>query len=279
MVDELEKLSQGLTSFANDGVNSLKNDSTVKSYQENGFIVSPIPNADGNGLPSFKIKSKRTGYKKRNLISWFVPEVGVIKMYINPNSLRYSYGKIINQERTKGGYNFQYWGEELPKISIGGTTGSSGIEGINVLYEIYRAEQYAFDGIGLTLAAENYTKNQSGLISSAIKNEIATTIIDGTLGANNSFNSLGSKNIPTMAEFAFGIEMFYQGWVHRGYFSGMTVTEKEVGLFEYNMDFVSLQRRGYRLNNMPWQRSPNHGYSDNSNDSGVPLSYANLSKK
>lgn len=269
MADDLEKFSEGLTSFINNGFGNSLND-----YQKDGFLVAPTPNADGTGLPSFKVKNNRRGITKRNLISWFVPEFGVIKMYINPSSLHYSYAKSISSERTKGGFNFQYWGEELPKITIRGTTGSSGIEGINVLYEIYRAEQYAFDGIGLTLSAENYTKNQSGSITSLIKNEIATTIVDGALGVSNSFNSIGSKNIPTMAEFAFGVEMFYQGWVHRGYFTNMEVTEKEAGLFDYTLNFVSIQRRGYRLNNMPWQRSPTNGPSG-----PVPYSYSNLNQR
>ena len=193
-----------------------------------------------------------------------MPEFGVVKMYVNPNSLSYDYRKSITPERTKNGFNFQYWGEELPTITLGGTTGSSGVEGINVLYEVYRAEQYAFDGIGLTLASENYIKNQSGNLTSMIENEIASTIIDGALGVNNSFNTLSSRKIPTMAEFAFGVEMFYQGWVHRGYFTSMRITEKEVGMFDYSLSFVSIERRGYRLNNMAWQRDPTSGYSDSS---------------
>lgn len=263
MADKLENFSDGLTSFINTGFSS-GNGPSIKDYQRDGFIVASTPTADGNGLPSFNLKKKRQrrGSKKRNLIHWFVPEFGVIKMYVNPNSLSFSHRKSIASERTKNGFNLQYWGEELPTINLNGTTGSSGIEGINVLYEVYRAEQYAFDGIGLTLAAENYTKNQSGTLTSLITNDITRTIADGMLGVNNQFNFLGAKNIPTMAEFAFGVEMFYQGWVHRGYFTNMTITEKEVGMFDYRLDFVSIQRRGYRLNNMPWQRDPTSGYSD-----------------
>jgi len=268
MSNGLDGFSEGLTSFVNTGFSKNAND-----YQKDGFLVSPTPNADGTGLPSFKVRNNRHGTIKRNLISWFVPEFGVIKMYINPSSLRYSYSKAIQQERTKGGYSFQYWGEELPQITINGTTGSSGIEGINVLYEIYRAEQYAFDGIGLTLASENYTKSQSGNLTSMIGNELASGIIDGSLGVPNSYNSLSSKKIPTMAEFAFGVEMFYQGWVHRGYFKSMEVNEKEVGLFDYGLTFISIQRRGYRLNNMPWQKSATSGYSGSGPGGSAPYSY------
>jgi hypothetical protein len=264
MADGLEDFSDGLTSFINSGFSSQSGQNgTIKDFQRDGFIVPSTPSADGNGLPSFnKTKGKRKSERKRNLIHWFLPEFGIVKMYVNPNTLRYTYRKSITQERTKNGFNLQYWGEELPTIALSGTTGSSGIEGINILYEVYRAEQYAFDGIGLTLAAENFTKSQSGSLTSLIKDELASTIVDGVFGVGNSSNSLASRKIPTIAEFAFGVEMFYQGWVHRGFFTSMTITEKEVGLFDYNMEFTSIQRRGYRLNNMAWQRDPTSGYSD-----------------
>lgn len=248
--------------FTNYGAAGLTNEVALNDFQKNGFIVPPVPSSDGLGLPSFKVKSNRRARAKRSLIHWFVPEVGIVKMYVNPSSIVYNYKKIIQPERTKGGYNFQYWGEELPTISLNGTTGSSGIEGINVLYEIYRSEQYAFDGIGLTLASEEYAKNQVDTpISSIFGDNVATSIIESSIGFRNAANGLASKNIPTLAQFAFGIEMFYQGWVHRGYFSAMTVTEKEVGLFDYRLEFTSIERRGYRLNNMPWQKSAIDGPS------------------
>ena len=43
----------------------------------------------------------------------------------------------------------------LSILDITGTTGTSGIEGINVLYDIYRNEQLAFDPFALFLAAKN----------------------------------------------------------------------------------------------------------------------------
>ena len=70
---------------------------------------------------------------------------GAIKMWINPQTLQINNTKDIQPTRTKGGFSLQYWGEGLTEITLSGTTGSSGAEGINMLYEIYRAEQYAFD--------------------------------------------------------------------------------------------------------------------------------------
>ena len=142
-LDDLDTAIDGLgntISFLNGG-------DKPRDFEQNGFIVPPVPAGDGHGLPSRKIQSLRPATEKRSMVHWFVPEFGIVKMYVNPASIDYRYSKNINQERTKGGYNLQYWGEELTTLAIRGTTGSSGIEGINVLEEIYRAEQYAFDAV------------------------------------------------------------------------------------------------------------------------------------
>jgi hypothetical protein len=56
--------------------------------------------------------------------------------------------------------------------------------------------------------------------------------------------------------------MYYDGWVFRGYFQDMTVTESADNfLLSYDINFVVTQRRGYRGNYMPWHRSPKHGPS------------------
>src|SRR5580692_11560864 len=107
-----------------------------------------VPTADGNGLPYAKIQSNNTGVLKRSNITWFVPQFGIVRMFINPQSISYVEKKLISKDRTKGGFTLQYWGEDLIQLNIAGTTGSSGVEGINALREVYRAEQYAFDAVG-----------------------------------------------------------------------------------------------------------------------------------
>jgi|15BtaG_2_1085339.scaffolds.fasta_scaffold00060_8 hypothetical protein len=66
------------------------------------------------------------------------------QMYINPQSFAISEKKLVKADLTKGGYVVQYWGEDLPTIQVNGTTGSAGIEGINILRSIYRHEQTQF---------------------------------------------------------------------------------------------------------------------------------------
>src|SRR5260221_7430062 len=144
--------------------------SNQQDFQRDGFIVSPISSADGNGLPSSKVRSGRKAHFERSIIHWFVPEIGIVNMYINPQRITYNDRKVIDPQRTKGGYVVQYWGEELTILNISGHTGSSGIEGINVLHEIYRAEQLNFDPIALTMAADNSISGLNDLIDSALGN-------------------------------------------------------------------------------------------------------------
>jgi len=244
-----------------------KNDEAIKKiqpgvqYSSDGFSLPATYNADGNGLPYSKVQDNRDAGFKRNIIHWFIPEFGVIKMYVNPQNITYSDKKIIKNTRTKGGYTLQYWGEELTTLSIEGNTGSSGIEGINVLYEIYRAEQLAFDSMGLQFDANNFSSTTNAV------NDIATSIfgdnsflaagVTDVLGADSPNNSLTAKNIPSLAQLAFTVEMYYDGVAYRGYFEDFSFQEKASDfLLSYNIHFKVTQKRGYRTNYFPFHRSP-----------------------
>ena len=250
------------------------------AYSDQGFSVPPIPSPAGDGLPSSKVPSQRNAVTRRHIVHFFVPEVGVINMYVNPESIQYNYNKLINKERTKGGFVLQYWGEELPTLSLRGTTGSSGVEGLNVLYEIYRSEQISFDAIGVSLAANasisgfGDTINSLGQEIGGIGGDIFGEVTNGVLGLNPLTQSIIPRTPPTLAQLAFTMEIYYAGSVHRGYFQSMSVTESKdlVGGFTYQMEFVVTQRRGYRYNSMPWQRAANMGPSNNS-IGGIPLSF------
>lgn len=248
----------------------------LASFESNGFLVSSTPSADGNGLPYNKIATAINGKFTRNIITWFVPQFGTVRMFVNPQNITYNHKKLINKDRTKGGYTLQYWGEELDTINISGTTGSAGIEGINMLYEIYRAEQYAFDATGLTLAANNASADLAnglvqgigGALGQAIGGSSQTAaaggagILGGILGLDSPNNNLSARNIPSLASLAFAVEMYYNGWVYRGYFDSMTVTERADNfLIDYQMVFMATQRRGYRTNYFPWSNSPIGGPS------------------
>lgn len=254
--------------------------------QYDGFVVTGLPNSGDSNLPSQQPQPNRTGKNKRHIIHWFVPEMGIVKMYVNPENLTFQNRKKVNATQTKGGYSIQYWGEELSTISIRGSTGSSGIEGINMLYELYRAEQLGFDSVGLSIAAQN-AKDQSvqqaasgagafvgqligqglgGSTGQEIGGAIGSGLFEALVSNDGSSNTnLSPRAIPTLAKIAFGIEMYYMGWVFRGYFTSMNIEESATDfLMKYNMEFTVTQRRGYRFNYFPWSKSANSGPSDHS---------------
>jgi hypothetical protein len=277
MADALDSAINGLSNVANslNGANPITQQQT-DSFQSNGFLVSSTPSADGSGLPFSKITPGVNSKITRNIITWFVPQFGTVRMYINPQNISYNHKKLINKERTKGGYTLQYWGEELSTLVISGTTGSAGIEGINMLYEIYRAEQYGFDAVGLTLAANNAAADVSnnlvqgigGAIGGAIGGNAVSAaggagLLGGILGLDSPNNNLSARNIPSLASLAFGVEMYYNGWVYRGFFESMTINERADNfLIDYTMNFTVTQRRGYRTNYFPWAKNPANGPSN-----------------
>ncbi len=216
------------------------------------------------------------------------------QLYVNPQSFNVREQKIIKKDLTKGGYAVQYWGEELPTIEVQGTTGSSGIEGINILRDIYRHEQIVFRSIlkkrqraqaqaALEAAEEAAAalKEQSGTtaglaIADALLGGAGSAISDSIKGLGNAVDiitdsiyggtSLGSNfagtgtfhTIPTLASFATNIDMYYQGEFFRGYFTAFSVTEsaQEPGHFNYSFTFIVTRRTGERTNFMPWHREP-----------------------
>lgn len=205
------------------------------------------------------------GKKSRQLMRWRVPDLGFVDMYVNPQSLSISEKKVLSKKRTKGGYIIQYWGEELITLKISGNTGSSGIEGINVLRSVYRAEQNAFQQVAQQMADTVNSYNAGGALSNLISgganrsagslaSSISGSVITGLMGkgANPSL-------MPTLGSLAVSVELFYQGWVFKGIFEDFSVTESVangVGVFDYSLSFTCLARRGERTNFMPFHKSP-----------------------
>jgi hypothetical protein len=231
------------------------------------FSGSATPSTLGYGTRQSKLQNNRAAVSTRQIIHWAVPEGPVIQMYVNPQTITYNYGKDISPQRTRGGYVVQYFGPKLTTLRIGGTTGSSGIEGINVLYDLYRYEQLAFDPYALYLAAEAYENIQSEFNPS-----LASTLF-GDAGSVTT-----NVNPPSLADMAFRVEMFYAGEVYRGFFTEFTVNEKadNIGLFDYDMSFTVTQKRGFRQNFFAWHRSAVDGPSNSNPRYGAPYSYSSL---
>lgn len=257
-----------------------------------GAAFDAIPNLNtpteipGFGAPAINTTYGKDAVLKRNMVRWFVPETGIIEMYINPQAITYQYKKSITAPRTRGGFALQYWGEELGSLAITGTTGSSGVEGINVLYDIYRAEQNAFDPYALAIASANDIEGdiigstfesflgQNGSILDSISGNVSNLVSN----AIESGSPTTTRSKPTLASLAFSVEMYWSGWVFRGFFEDFRVEESadRLGLFNYSMNFKVTQRRGYRANFLAWHRDPRKGPSNSDPEFGAPYSYSTL---
>lgn len=258
------------------------------SSPASGFVVGNIPSASGLGTRTGRLPVERTAITGRKIIHWLVPEGPIIQMYINPQNIQYDYSKNIENQRTKGGFVIQYWGENLTQLVIAGTTGTSGIEGINVLLDLYRNEQIALDPFALYLAAKQKHETFAGdvfgigsaLFEADSARDVGETIIGSLAGAAQEAFPQAAQQGPTLASIASQVEMFWSGEVYRGYFTGFSVTERadNLGMFDYDMKFTVTQKRGLRRNFMAWHRSPVLGPSDSNPEFGVPYSYKGLVK-
>jgi hypothetical protein len=208
------------------------------------------------------------------------------QLYINPQNFSIREQKIVKNDLTKGGYVVQYWGEQLPVIEAGGTTGSAGVEGINILRDIYRHEQIRYRQIlarrqrAMAQAAANaaaeaeaalYEDNAGGfflgaadLLTGGAASAMGSGVVNAvdlmmdpfqqdTAGGRGTF-----RTVPTLAAFATNIDLYYQGEFFRGYFSSFSTTENasEPGHFTYQFSFTVTRRTGRRENFMPWHREP-----------------------
>lgn len=252
---------------------------SMDSLTKDVVATNSIPNATGSASGNPISNSQQTN----NGVYWDKK-----RMYINPETFVIDDSKLIKETQTKGGFMVQYWGEQLTKINMSGSTGSAGIEGINILRDIYRHEQLHLPKIieerdrrlsqeAIDQAVNSY-KNASnnGLGVAAL--EVADAILTGGAITNlaqgfastiesisNIFESGStdytpavSPSVPTLAAFATNVQMYHDGVFYRGYFTNFNVTEsaEKPGIFTYQMNFMCTRKYGNRNNFMPWHRNP-----------------------
>jgi len=238
-----------------------------------GSLNNPIALNQYYQLANQNIPSSKAQYGVRRMMKWMVPERGIVEMYINPQNIVITKKKQITSKRTKGGFIIQYWGEELLDISITGHTGTSGIEGINVLDDIYRGEQIAFDIIALEEATKLKNEEEQ-FISVALPG--LSDVMDSLklYGEEPKTGGMAGLSIPrpTLGYYAASIEMYWMGEVYRGFFNSFTVTEgvDMLGIFRYDIKFTATQRRGIRRNYLAWHKTPTAGPS---NHDTIPFTY------
>lgn len=206
----------------------------------------------------------------------------VIPLYISPTTFNIEENKIIIETLTKGGYLVEYWGEKLPVISASGTTGSGGIEAIEILRSVYRNEQIQMYNLlqqrgtelsefaPAALRNTNAASTQAGLVSffdSLTRNGISE-IINGTQSVIDEIVDIFEEPIeenpepvtliPNLGTFAVAVDLYLQGFKYRGYFKSFRISEtgESPGIFNYDFTFSVLRRSGERKNFMPWHRNP-----------------------
>ncbi len=243
------------------------------------FQSNKNPSSFGYGTRQSKLPNNRTAKSSKKIMRWLVPEGPIVEMYLNPQSVSYPHKKIITSQRVAGGFNLQYWGEDLIPIRIAGTTGTSGIEGINVLYDVYRNEQLAFDPYALYLEAQAKEDINFGNVfggDSALS--AGSNFVASIIGGAESLIPTQTQNPPSLASLAFTVELYWDGWVFRGYFTDFSVNESadRLGLFDYDITFVATQRRGFRQNFLAWHRSAVDGHVNSDPRNGTPYSFGSL---
>jgi hypothetical protein len=264
------------------GIGDLIGQDPVNGYSRN------LPTANGSMSRQAQINPNRIGTTRRQMMRFIVPEQPIVDMYVNPKQIIYQYKKQISSTRTKGGFALQYWGENLTNLAVNGTTGTSGIEGINVLLDVYRNEQLMFDPYALMLEAARDKEETTSFDNELFGNNGILGLEGGILSAAASMagdfldsaqnqNILNSRNKPTLASLAFTVEIYWCGEVYRGFFDDFNITEsaENLGLFDYSFNFKVTQKRGFRSNYLAWHKDPNHGPS-NWGQGGPPKSYAGL---
>lgn len=216
-----------------------------------------------------------------SLLSSSIDYRDVVPMYINPTSVQTNYSKNISETQTIGGFVMQYWGDRITTMSIQGTTGSGGIDAINVLYEIYKSEQITFKKILLdrqqklrediqsTQAEINQEVSLGQALDQIFLGGTATNIFNGVTetmdflkdavnGVSNSPQTSKVNLLPTLSSLAVSLDMYFQGKTYRGYIESMNISENasSPGHFEYTIQFKSLKEYGERTNFMPWHTNP-----------------------
>jgi hypothetical protein len=64
------------------------------------------------------------------------------------------------------------------------------------------------------------------------------------------------------------------GWIFRGFFTSFDYSEKADNyLYDYNLTFQVTQRRGYRYNHLPFQKSANTGPSSYATPNSVDKNF------
>lgn len=215
--------------------------------QLGGTLLNPMTPS-----PNYRTASGITN-RDRQVMTWVLPNSSSIQMYVNPENFVINESKQITSTRTKGGFVVQYWGDNLTKLTMSGTTGSSGISGINVLRSIYHSENQIFAQIASNTSADLLNQQSSSSTFPSTQSNIGQQLV------SYMQSQLQNRNFimrPSLASLALGVVLYYQGIQYKGFFNSITITEdvNRLGLFQYNIEFTATDISGVRSNFMAWHK-------------------------
>ena len=199
-------------------------------------------------------KNSRPKWSRQPMI-WELYDGTMIEMYVNPQSVSLQANKKISQNRTKGGFVVQYWGDELLTINLNGTTGSSGIEGIEILYDLYQSELLSPG----RLDELRGVSSGSGYLAS----------IPGVNPGGTDKDELMRVRRTDLVTRATQVVLWYGSKRYYGFFTAFSIQEAATtpGEYTYTLAYTVWKTVGRDVNYMPWHRSPKPMATGNS---GVP---------
>ena len=184
-------------------------------------------------------KTARPQWARQPMV-WELYDGTMIEMYVNPQNVTMQANKKITQNRTKGGFVVQYWGDDLVTINLNGTTGSSGIEGIEILYDLYQSE----------------------LLPPSRLDEIrGMGYASGVPGVNPGGKDQDATNLVRRSDLvsrATQVVLWYGSKRYHGFFTSFSVQEAATnpGEYTYTLAYTVWKTYGRDVNYMPWHRHP-----------------------
>ena len=186
---------------------------------------------------------------QRQLMVWELYNGTFIEMYVNPQNVTFTLNKKITPTRTKGGFIVQYWGDELEVIQMNGTTGSSGIEGMEILNDLYRSEQLGDSGMANLQSVYSRLSTHQHADDTHKK-------LSGSPPLSPEWSASKARSTDLVAR-ATQVVLWYGKKRYYGIFTNFSITEAAAhpGEYIYSLSYSVWKTYGRDVNYMPWHRS------------------------
>ncbi len=154
-----------------------------------------------------------------------------VEVYVDPQRIRVNKNVIVNKTLTKGGWITQFWGLDLPVISVNALSGYFGLtKGRSPLVSAAIDVGNTVSNIRKSSSVGDFFKNQKPTTADPLKvfEKLKTYAFDNRFDGNLPFQ--GSPII----------KMIYDNIVYKGYFSNFdySLSADKPFVIDYNFQFV-----------------------------------------